>query len=155
MAREKSLWSWLSGAIKAPSLFERIDMNRIENAVMAGMPDVEGFVSGYGQFWLELKSSERPAKPSTPIRFKVKGREAQVEWLQKRWSLGGNAWLCLQVGSGGNRRLYLIPGCWAKKVYSGLTEDELQSLDFLKIIKPVPADIPFTAAQHHHKPKAF
>jgi len=136
MSRESSLWSWLRKA--TIELAPLLDMNRVENGVMLGMPDVEGFLEGQGQFWLELKSSERPARASTPVRFKVKGREAQIEWLQRRWKLGGCVWLCLQVGSGANRRIYLVPGRHASKVYAGLTEEQIQKLDKLKLPKPKP-----------------
>lgn len=122
-------------------------MNRVENLTMKGMPDVEGFLKENTQFWIELKSSERPARPTTPIRFKVRDREAQIEWLTKRWNLGGNAWLCLQVGSGADRRIYVIAGVHAAEVYSGVIETRLKKLDQLRQLKPKPAEIIALVAQ--------
>ena len=122
-------------------------MNRVENLTMKGMPDVEGFLKENTQFWIELKSSERPARPTTPIRFKVRDREAQIEWLTKRWNLGGNAWLCLQVGSGADRRIYVIAGAHAAEVYSGVVETRLKKLDQLHQLKPKPAEIIALVAQ--------
>lgn len=144
MSRESSLWSWLNKASKVWR--DDLDMNRIENSVMSGMPDVEGFLRSHGQFWIELKSSERPARATTKIRFKVKGREAQAEWLEKRWLLGSMTWLCLQVGSGHKRRIYLVPGKYAARVYAGVTEEELQKLDVLQTPNIKPQDIVRIAA---------
>ncbi|RUQ67313.1 hypothetical protein ELZ19_06975 [Brucella abortus] len=130
MARETSLWTWLSRASKV--LRDALHMHRVENLVMKGMPDVEGFLLDAGQFWLELKSSERPARSETPVRFKVRGREAQARWLNRRWNMGGAAWLLLQVGSGPERRVYLVPGCHAQEVYVGVNEERLAELDVLR-----------------------
>jgi hypothetical protein len=139
MARESSLWNWLA---KARFEFgDALQIQRIENSICAGTPDVEGFLSlpdhtrrtltklpTEGAFWLELKSEERPARPTTPIRFKLKGREAQIEFMRHRWELGGNAFWFLQVGSYAERRLFLIPGNDGKEIARGVTESELLAL---------------------------
>lgn len=88
------------------------------------MPDVEGTLTHH-QFFIELKSTARPARPTTKVRFAVRDREAQIDWLTKRWALAGNAWLLLQVGSGHQAKRYLVPGKHAQKVYDGVTEDHL------------------------------
>jgi len=124
MARESSLWDWLSKGRK--ELGDQLHVTRIENAVSAGMPDVEGYLKlpdCEGQFWLELKSEERPAKPSTLLRFKV--RQAQVDWINERWAVGGNVFWLLQVGSGPDRILYLAPGPLGPQLQRGVTESEL------------------------------
>ncbi len=146
MARETGLWTWLSKA--RHELREALHMERVENSVMRGTPDVEGCLQGYGQFWMELKSSERPARRSTPVRFKVRDREAQVAWLERRCAAGGAAWLLLQVGSGAaQRRIYLVPGYDAVKVYEGVNELRLQELDMLKEARPKPIDVVRMAAE--------
>jgi len=123
-ARENSLWKWLKQA--KLQIGQELDMHRVENSVSQGMPDVEGFLGGAGQFWAELKAAERPKKPDTPVRFDV--REAQVEWLRRRWSLGGAAWLLVQVGSGRTRDIYLIDGSQARDVQRGMTEKALREI---------------------------
>lgn len=121
MSRENQLWAWLKKArLELP---DDLDLNRVENGVMKGMPDVEGHLRGQGQFWLELKSAERPARTSTPVRFKF--QPGQPEWLVRRWALGGRAFVLCQVGSGGDRRLYLIRGHFAFEAATGLTEQQL------------------------------
>lgn len=125
MSRESSLWDWLSKA--RVMLGEALDINRVENLVQEGMPDVEGHLrispQLQGQFWLELKSEERPARSSTPIRFKV--RDKQIEWINRRWAIGGNVFWLLQVGSGSERRLFLAPGPLGPQLQAGLCEAAL------------------------------
>lgn len=144
-ARESGLWDWLKGA--TPDLRRTLHMCRVENSTMRGMPDVEGHLIGYGQFWIELKSAARPAGAGTPVRFHVRDREAQVAWLSKRWWVGGSAWLLLQVGTGAGRRLYLVAGKHAGEVYSGADEGRLRELDELQEPKPRPSDVVRRAAR--------
>lgn len=123
VSRECALWAWFKKARKeVPDLH----MCRIENAVMSGMPDVEGHWKGCGQFWLELKSAARPKKSDTPIRFKI--RDAQIAWLNRRWSLGGYAYWLIQVGSGFDRTIYLVPGLHGWSLQKGVTETRLSEL---------------------------
>lgn len=146
MARESALWGWLSNA--RHHFGAALQMTRIENMIGSGTPDVEGFLqdkpkaersisttpwpaptySPSGQFWLELKSSERPARPATPVRFKLRDREHQIYFMRRRWQLGGNAFWLLQVGSGSRRRLFLAPGDAGAKLHAGMTEAELAAL---------------------------
>ena len=135
MSRESALWTWLA---KAKLTFrESLHMLRIETSTMKGFPDVEGYLSiksvpgGGGNFLMELKSSERPAKSETVVRFKVRDREAQINFLKKRWKLGHNAWLLLQVGSGNQGKRYLIPGQHAQMVYDGVPEWTLLQLSVI------------------------
>jgi hypothetical protein len=135
MALESSLWKSISKA--RHTLGDCLHMDRIENMLMKGMPDVEGFINialeegadissvTIGQFWLELKSSERPAKTSTPVRFKLKGREEQIRWMARRWNLGGNAFFLLQVGSGADLIRYALPGNYGDRLFAGMTEAEI------------------------------
>lgn len=118
MAREAQLSAWL---MKARG--DDVQITRVENLCGAGFPDVDGYAGG--AFQIELKSTKRPARGSTPLRFALRGREAQIEYLRKRWSLGGAAFFLLQVGSGADRVLYLAPGDLGDRLREGLTESEL------------------------------
>lgn len=124
-ARESGLWKWLR---KAQFHYRgALAMYRVENMLAAGMADVEGSLLD-SQFFAELKSEARPARENTPIRFKVKDREAQMNWLKERWRLAGNAWLFVQVGSSHQAARYLIPGQYAQSVYDGLCEADIAIL---------------------------
>lgn len=153
MALEKSLWAWLAkGRVE---LGRALDMERVENLLGAGTPDVEGFyclgcicppemrstmrrvlgcehcrairdgLPSASAFQLELKAAERPARTSTPVRFKLRGRDKQIEHMRRRWELGANAFFLLQVGSASERRLYLAPGSLGPSLLKGMTEAEL------------------------------
>lgn len=123
MARESSLWKWLSNARLA--LPDTLQIERVENSIGAGFPDVDGFLAPAGAFQLELKSTERPARPTTPIRFALRNREKQIAYMRKRWELGGNAFFLLQVGSGADRIVYLAPGDIGAELQRGILEAAL------------------------------
>lgn len=133
MSKESQLWAWLKGAQK--STLEggptRVDLRRVEDAMGAGFPDVDG-VAVLGEpvgpplcFKLELKSEVRPKRSATPIRFKVEKRFAQLEFLRKRYGMGENAYFLLQVGEGADRKIYLAPGDLGEALKVGLTEAQL------------------------------
>lgn len=128
-AKETALWDWQK---KAKAFFKHdLHMNRVENSTMAGMPDVEGYLRTcmrHGQFWTELKSTARPARETTPIRFAVRDRQAQIEWIEKRWGLGGAVSLLLQVGVSSHLVRYLVPGMHVRQVYEGVPESRLREL---------------------------
>ena len=124
MAKESSLSKWLMNARK--HFRKDLHMCRVENSTMRGMPDVEGYLRKGGQFWIELKSADRPARASTPVRFPTRGEQAS--WLTKRWYLGGKAWMLCQVGAGHDRKLYLIAGSYAWEVHDGCTEEQLTKI---------------------------
>lgn len=130
MARENSATSWLA---KARLIFrDDLHLRRVELQSGKGFPDLDGSLQGYGPFQAEAKSSERPAKPDTPIRFKVRDREAQIEYLRRRRRAGGKAWLFLQVGSGSKALRYLIDGLHAEEVYGGVIETRLLELSVVE-----------------------
>ncbi len=134
-SRESGLWNWLSKARK--HYRDHLHMNRVENALAAGMPDVEGTLLDK-QFFIELKSSARPARETTAVRFAVRDRQAQIDWLEARWTLAGNAWLLLQVGSGHRLIRYLVPGCYAETIYDGVTEQKIQTMSYSLIQDTAP-----------------
>lgn len=138
MAKESSLSRWLMGARQ--EMGPDLHMGRVENRAAAGTPDVEGCYRG-SLFWAELKSSKRPARPSTPIRLATRGREEQALWAISRTYAGGVAWYLIQVGHGHKRRLYMIDGCNVEELHAGATEARLQELDTLKMEKPKPSDV--------------
>lgn len=124
MARESALWDRLKSAtVKLRAEGHRIDLQRLENAIAAGHPDVEGCIDG-DQIWIELKSEERPKRPATPIRPKL--RDSQSIWHRQRCAAGCRInWVLLQVGEAHDARLYLVPGTHYDRL-DGIVEIELE-----------------------------
>lgn len=119
---ESRLWTWLSGTARK-HYKQKLHMHRVENAVMSGMPDVEGCLCGI-QFWIELKCAPRPSNIETKI--KARFQPAQIPWLKARVRASGRAFVLLQVGSGAQAKRYLIPGHQANVLAAGCREDDLR-----------------------------
>lgn len=117
---EKNLWQWLLKAAKAlrPEAKKHLHWQRIENAVKAGVLDVEGTFSGVG-FVAELKSVERAAKINTKLTT------AQGMFMLARYDAGERSWLLIEVG--GTKR-YLISGEHAKALVKPIEEGTLAQL---------------------------
>lgn len=109
MALESALWQRVRKAgVHLRKCGFGVHLCRIENDAGAGNPDVEGCIDG-DQLWIELKSCERPKRPSTCIRPKV--RPSQDIWQQERVRAGCRVcYVLIQVGENRAARLYLIPG---------------------------------------------
>ena len=102
-----------------------IHWTRIESVATPGIPDLNGFSLGNdgrpSEFWVELKCTRMK---------KVRLSPYQIQWLTKRSSMGGRAFILVKA---------LVPG--AVYIYSGLAARDLHSigLDFPAIaIYPKP-----------------
>jgi len=84
--------------------------------VPAGTPDVN-----YIEGWIELKWLRFwPARETTVVRIEH-FTDQQRRWLKRRWELGGNAWLLLQIG----REWLLFHGLDAHDYVGNLTRNGL------------------------------
>lgn len=132
MALEKALWTRLKNA-GAELILQghRLHMERLENLIGTGVPDVDGCLDGVG-FWIELKSEARPKRADTLIRPKL--RESQSIWHRERaWAGCRLHWTLLQVGHAHAARLYLVPGDRYDDI-AAATEAELTELS---VVPPV------------------
>lgn len=113
MAREAILWTWLKEGKKLIG-HSRYDLQRIENSVGTGMPDIEGCIDG-GAFWVESKVLHGMNKACT--RGTLKFEDGQRDWGKSRWRAGGASYILIGVPSkpGSDRigRVFLIPGAFA------------------------------------------
>ena len=125
MPLEKNLWLWLKSGTKH---MPKLDLQRVENVCGQGYPDVDGCYDG-SSFKLELKSVVRPARVTTPIR--VKFQPAQIPWLKRRWACGGACFVLLRVGAGRDASRYLIRGCDADRLASGLKEVDIPIISII------------------------
>lgn len=142
--QEKQLWSWLKKA-RLP----RLDMQRIENMVMKGTPDVEMCWAGVC-CWIEMKATHRPTLPSTPLKLQV--RPEQIDWMLRRQMAGGMCGFLVLVGPSAvwgkgqgveklPRRVYLIGGEHGAALKAGRTVGEIEKLDLLRNVKPSPRQV--------------
>jgi hypothetical protein len=143
VARESALWQRLrTGRTELLHRGYKVHINRIENAVTSGLPDIEGCICAPleilgGQLWVEMKSNERPKRSTTPIHPKT--RESQSIWHKARTEAGCRChWVLIQVGSGHQSSLYLIPGSHYDDIH--VPESKLAELS---VVSPdaSPADV--------------
>lgn len=117
---ESNLWKWL--ATSRQIYRDRLHINRVENTVLRGMPDVEGCIDGQ-QFWIELKCAGRPTNPGKGIA--VEFQPNQAPWIERRMAAGGKVHILLQVGSRRRSARYLIDGRYARTLSHGVTEYQI------------------------------
>jgi hypothetical protein len=128
---EKTLWTWLSDC-RGPC----VHINRIENVLDAGTPDVEGWTTMVGNavgtgFQIELKTCARPARKNTKLTVKI--TQEQVDFMEARSAVGGLCYVLLQVGGGFNAGRYLIPGAYAR----GLLNRRYTEADLRKLVNHI------------------
>lgn len=118
--KEQLLWD----AMKR-NLPESLWMQRIENLVGDGMPDV--YIGRTGK-WVELKAPSRiPVRRQTPLLGKEGLRLSQVNWFLKHNTMpeAPNAYILIRTVE---RELLLIPGDAAEEV-NQLSLSELRKIN--------------------------
>ncbi len=119
MGSEKALWRMVRRIADGEP---RADFTRIEDALAAGVPDVNWCIQGV-EGWLELKHVPKwPARPTS--RVDVGLRPSQRDWLKDRWRCGGNAYVLAQVG----REYFLFRGADADAICEKPRRAELEAL---------------------------
>lgn len=102
---ERRLAQWLHAAA---THIEGLHLQRIESSTGSGIPDIEGCWNGTS-FWLELKAVDiLPVKDTSRLNITI--HPAQINWLERRWSIGGRVFVLLRTGQSRHMRYYLIPG---------------------------------------------
>lgn len=101
---ETTFWGWVKD-FRAADLHQE----RVENASNRATPDVEGQI-GSSHYHLELKVLHDRVIRNREEEGRIKFEVGQRDWAQKRWSVGGTAYILI----GGFREdVYLIPGAFA------------------------------------------
>lgn len=122
--KESSLWNWLKDHL--PELRPlKHDVQRIENAVATGTPDVEGCIDGE-TFWCELKV----AYPMFGDRWRVKITTSQVRRALRRERAGGRSWVLVRCcgETWRQNRHYLIAGKDAEELLEPVGGNRLAEL---------------------------
>lgn len=90
-----------------------VRLERVENAVNTGTPDVHGTRRGR-TCWIELKVLRRPRRPATPLFKKKTMRKEQVAWHLSYASVGGRSVILVRDNL---QQLYLFPGSMANVLH--------------------------------------
>ena len=109
---------------------DRID--RIENQMVSGMPDVNVCFSG-NESWIEIKSPVEPKRDSTPLfGSNHKLSQDQMNWIKRQKSAGGKSYVLIHT----DKRWMLINGVNADMINT-LTVNQLIRLAIWESISPV------------------
>jgi len=134
MGRESINYRTFSANI--PKLRTRLD--RVENLMVDGMPDVNMCIDGH-EFWIELKSPIEPKRPGTPLF----GSNHQVTLEQRNWMLrhlaaGGVGFYLISTP----KRWMLIPGRHHDEI-NKMTVMELLDVSLWTTNKPLRSNEPW------------
>lgn len=100
--KEQKLWDgWRT---KRPKDFW---LERIENMVSEGIPDVRVAWRPGGHTFVELKAPIAPKREATPLMKNDGLRISQINWHIKTHSLGGRSWVLIRDDRG---RVLFVPG---------------------------------------------
>lgn len=99
-------------------------IERIENLLVVGMPDVNCCIAGT-EFWLEIKSPKEPKRLSTPLfGSNHKLSQEQKNWFLSQKNAGGLGYILICT----DQRWILIDGCLYADLINEKTVDELCEL---------------------------
>lgn len=95
MLSEKRAYEWLKRHVFLPK--DRID--RIENLVVQGMPDVNYCIDGI-EGWIEIKAPTMPKRESTALfGSNHKVSQAQKNWFLRQSKAFGIGWIFIVTGN--------------------------------------------------------
>jgi hypothetical protein len=113
-----------------PEPGDRLD--RIENVVVTGMPDINMCIEGK-ELWIEQKSPKEPVRGTTPLfGSNHKVSQEQRNWFLRQRQAYGNAYFLIAT----DKRWMLLPGILADKINS-MTVPELLEKCLWSTTKPV------------------
>lgn len=122
---EQRLWDRMRAQLR-PRGFR---LERVENLLGAGMPDVLGHKPGFPLFLVELKMQESPPKRhGTPLLGKSKGLSLdQINW-HVNWRTSDALFVLIGWrGEGGAHRFALVRGMWSDAV-NEMSAAEIESI---------------------------
>lgn len=82
-------------------------MDRVENPIVPGMPDVNCCFFPGIDVWIENKTPTEPKRIRTPLLGSNHDlSQAQINWIRHHWECGGRAFVYIDT----DRRRFLISG---------------------------------------------
>jgi len=131
-----------------------VRLDRIENDVTFGIPDVNGCLDGE-DVWIELKAPKEPARASTPLMTRSGNHallETQINWFRRQRQAGGIAFILVRT----DKRIMLVEGTLYAKVFNTWTVGEMVDHSLFVCKVPTPKQewemlrhVIFTASRHH------
>lgn len=122
--KEQRLWDRMKRNIGGSGLW----LNRIENRVGVGDPDVEALASGGVYSKVELKAVHKlPARPTTALLGDEGLSTEQKNFLYRWTKLGGRSFILIGIGKGKAAEQYLVDGKHCD-IINTLTLDEIKTL---------------------------
>ena len=120
---EQRLWDRMRR--NAAALAPRLRLERVENLVGVGLPDVLAIESG-SVAWCELKAVEDyPVRATSQVLGAAKGLSvAQRNWHYEWYAHGGRSFIVVGVGTAD---MFAIPGILADGI-NAMTRDEMTRL---------------------------
>ena len=113
-----------------PQAGDRLD--RVENVLVAGMPDIN-FCSGGVECWIEQKSPIEPKRSSTPLfGSNHKVSQDQANWMLRQKQAGGRCYFLIST----DKRWILLAGGLADQI-NKMTVDQLVDNALWSTMKPV------------------
>jgi hypothetical protein len=83
-------------------------LDRVENAVISGQPDVNGCLQGE-DVWVELKAPTEPKRAATPLMTSNGNHpllQTQINWMARQQQAGGIAFILIRT----DKRMLLVDG---------------------------------------------
>lgn len=116
---------------KLNSRFNRI--NRVENLIVPGMPDVNCCFKGVGEFWIEIKTPTEPVRESTPLMgSNHKLEQVQINWHLQQHQCGGKSYVLVDT----DKSLILFPGHMVED-FNKLTVKQMIAESYFYAPKPM------------------
>lgn len=127
---KKAYSSMKEGLLNGHHVIRRLD--RVENVVLVGMPDVNGCFDGI-EFWIEVKCPKEPKKRTTPLfGSNHKLSQDQKNWIKRQLLSGGLAYVYIDTGA----HRILIGGSKADDL-NEMTIDELKCIALWHAVCPI------------------
>lgn len=122
--KEQRLWDRMKRNVGGSELW----LNRIENRVGVGDPDVEAIAAGGLYSKVELKAVHKAPPRATTALLGDEGLSTAQKNFLYRWNkLGGRSFILIGVGTGKTAEQYLVHGKHCD-IVNNLTLDEIRTL---------------------------
>lgn len=150
MKPEARFWATLKKKLPLPG--DRLD--RVENSVMSGQPDVNGCLASE-DVWIELKAPTEPKRATTPLMTSNGNHPllpSQINWFIAQRQAGGIAFVLIRT----DKRLMLLRGTDHAERINVMTVEQMVEASLWWTSFPVAAlewrllrNVIFTASRRH------